>query len=67
MQDAYFEVDLAGNFTFFNDALCHDFGYSREELMGMNYRQYTDHDNAKKLSQAYHKVYTSGEPIKEHF
>jgi PAS domain S-box-containing protein/putative nucleotidyltransferase with HDIG domain len=67
MQDAYFEVDDAGNFTFFNDAMCHHFGYSREELMGMNYRQYTDHDNAKKLFQAYHKVYTSGEPIKEHF
>jgi PAS domain S-box-containing protein len=66
MQDAYFEVDLAGSFTFCNDAMCRDFGYSREELMGMNYRQYTDHDNAKKLFQAYQKIYTSGEPIKEH-
>ena len=65
MQDAYFEVDLAGNFTFFNDAVCRDFGYSKEELMGMNYRQYTDHDNARKLFQAYNKVYTSGKPLKE--
>ena len=48
MQDGYFEVDLAGNFTFFNDALCRILGYSKEELMGMNYRQYTDKENAKK-------------------
>jgi PAS domain S-box-containing protein/putative nucleotidyltransferase with HDIG domain len=67
MQDAYFEVDLAGNFTFFNDAMCHDFGYSKDELMGMNYRQYTDHGNAKILFQAYNKVYTSGESLKELF
>ena len=65
MEEAYFEVDLAGKVTFFNDAMCRHFGYSRDELMGMNYRQYTDQDNAEKLFQAYNKVYTSGEPLKE--
>jgi PAS domain S-box-containing protein len=63
-QEGYFEVDLAGNFTFFNDSMCRSFGYSREELMGMNYRQYTDKDNTKKAFQTFNKVYNTGESTK---
>ncbi len=63
IQEGYFEVDLSGNFTFFNDSLCRYFDCSREELMGMNYRQYTDNEHSKKLFQAFNKVYNSGEPI----
>ena len=62
IEEGYFEVDLAGNLTFFNDALCRVSGYSREELMGMNNRQYTDKEELKKVFQAYNKVYTTGEP-----
>jgi PAS domain S-box-containing protein len=64
IEDGYFEVDLKGNFTFFNDSICRMLGYSREELMGMNNRQYTDEENAKKLYQAFNKVYRNGEPAK---
>ncbi len=64
IEDGYFEVDLRGNFTFFNDSICRMLGYSREELMGMNNRQYTDEENAKKLYQAFNKVYRNGEPAK---
>ena len=62
MQEGYFEVDFAGNFTFFNDSLWRYFGYSKEELMGMNNRQYTDKENSKKLFQTFNKVYNTGEP-----
>ena len=64
IEDGYFEVDIAGNFTFFNDSLCQLLGYSKDELMGMNNRQYTDKENAKKLYQAFNKVYRTGEPTK---
>ena len=63
IQEGYFEVDLAGNFTFFNDSVCRILGYSKEELMGMNNRQYTDKETAKKVFQAFNKVYKTGEPI----
>ncbi len=63
--DAYYEVDLAGNFTFFNDAVCRVLGYSREELMGQNYRDHTDKETAKKVFQTYNKVYKTGKIIKE--
>ena len=65
IEDGYYEVDLAGNFTFFNSSLCLILGYSNEEMMGMNNRQYTDKEGAKKLFQAFNQVYKTGEPTKE--
>ncbi|MGD0168731.1 MAG: PAS domain S-box protein [Smithella sp.] len=65
IQEGYFEVDLAGNLTFFNDALCWFSGYSRDEVMGMNYRQYTDKEELERVFAAYYKVYKTGEPNKE--
>jgi PAS domain S-box-containing protein len=65
IEDGYYEVDLKGNFTFFNTSMCRIFGYPQEEMMGMNNRQYTDAENAKKLFQAFNKVYRTGEPTKE--
>ncbi len=66
IQEGYFEVDLAGNFTFFNDAVPRVLGYSREELIGMNNRLYTpDRETARKVFQAYHHVYQTGIPLKE--
>ncbi|GAG03215.1 unnamed protein product, partial [marine sediment metagenome] len=64
IEESYYEVDLAGNFTFFNDSLCRIHGYPKDELMGMNYRQYTDKEYAKKLYQTFNKVYTTGKPNK---
>jgi PAS domain S-box-containing protein len=61
IQEGYFEVDFAGNFTFFNDSLCRYFDYSREELMGMNYSQYTEKEHSKELFQTFNKVYSTGE------
>ena len=65
IQEGYFEIDLAGNFTFFNDSMRRLYGYSKEELMGMNYRQYADKEAAKKNFQAFNKIYTTGETIQE--
>ena len=64
IQDGYFEVDLAGNFTFINDVISRHLRYTRDELTGMNYRQYTDEENAKKLYQHYIGLYRTGQPIK---
>ena len=65
IEEGYFEVDLAGNLTFFNDTLCRVLGYPREELMGMNNRQYTEKEEFKKVFQAYNKIYKTGEPNRE--
>jgi diguanylate cyclase (GGDEF)-like protein/PAS domain S-box-containing protein len=62
IEDGYFEVDLAGNFTFFNPSLCRILGYPREEMPGMNNRVYMDAENAKKCFRAYNGVYVTGIP-----
>jgi PAS domain S-box-containing protein len=62
IQDGYYEVDLAGNFTFFNDSVCRAMGYSADELMGMNFRQYADPGRAPALYKAFNEVYRTGTP-----
>ena len=64
IEDGYYEVDLAGTLTFFNDSACKITGYSEHELMGMNNREYTDEENARKLYTEYNKVYETGIPTK---
>jgi PAS domain S-box-containing protein len=64
MQEGYHEVDLRGNFTFFNESTCRMLGYGREELSGMNNRQYADEENTRKVYQVYNRVYRTGEPVK---
>ncbi len=62
IEEGYFEVDLAGNLLFFTDRLCTFSGYSREELMGMNNRQFMTEQAAKKVYQVFNEVYRTGEP-----
>ena len=64
MEEGYYEVDLAGNFTFVNDAMCKIRGYSREELMGMSNREYMTEETAKEVFKAFSNVYTTGKPAK---
>ena len=64
VKEGYFEIDLAGNFTFINDSVCRILGYSRKELMGINSREFTDQDDVKEVFQAYNKVYKTEKPLK---
>jgi len=64
IEDGCFEVDIAGNFTFFNDSMCRILGYSKNELMGMNNRQYMDEETASRVYRTFNRVYSSGVPEK---
>jgi PAS domain S-box-containing protein len=64
MEEGYYEVDLAGNTTFVNDAMCNIHGYSRQEIIGKNNRDYTDTETAKKVSQEFREIYLTGKPGK---
>ncbi len=64
MEEAYYEVDLKGNLTFFNAAAVMNLGYADKLMMGLNFREYLDDENASRVFEAYHKVFLTGEPIK---
>lgn len=64
MEEAYYEVDLKGRFTFFSPSAVKNSGYTREELMGMSYKEYMTAESMGKMFEAYRHVYTTGETIK---
>jgi two-component system NtrC family sensor kinase len=64
MEEGYYEEDLAGKFTFVNDAMCRIFGYSRDELIGMHYSTYTPQEHIKTILEGYDRMYRTGQPLK---
>ncbi len=61
--DGFYEVDLHGNFKFFNDALCRIFGYPRKQIQNSNFRTFMDKDNAKIAYEAFNKIYRTGQGV----
>lgn len=66
MDEAYYETDLKGNLTFFNDALPRLMGYIKDELLGMNYRQYVPAAILLAHKAAFNEVYRTGVPCELH-
>ena len=62
MEEGFSELDLAGNLTFVNDAEAKMLGYSKEEIIGINYSRYTSKQTSKILYEVFHRVYKTGEP-----
>lgn len=62
MDEAYFELDKAGNITFFNRAALEMVGYSAKEFMGMNSRQYIPPEDYDRLFKIYNRIYRTGQP-----
>jgi PAS domain S-box-containing protein len=62
IQEGYYEVDLNGNCTFFNKALCRILGYEESEILGLNFRTYYPEDAQKHVINTFRAIYNSGEP-----
>jgi diguanylate cyclase (GGDEF)-like protein/PAS domain S-box-containing protein len=64
IEDAYYETDLKGNFTFANEACCRDLRYTMEELIGMNFSKVMVKDEVTNVFNNFNQVYRTGEPNK---
>lgn len=64
IEDGYYEVDLSGKTLFANDGIRKIFGYSREEVLLMDNRDYMTPENAAKIFKAFNEVYKTGIPAK---
>lgn len=63
IEDGYYEVDLAGNLTFFNESMRRIMGYDADELLGLNYRDYSDDENAHKAFLIFNDILRTGVPV----
>jgi PAS domain S-box-containing protein len=64
IEDGYYEVDLTGNITRFNDSMCNIMGYSKGELTGMNFRHFTIEGEIQKVFEAFNRAYSTRKPEK---
>ncbi|MDD5397512.1 MAG: PAS domain S-box protein [Dehalococcoidia bacterium] len=62
MEEAYYEIDVKGIITFVNEATARMYGFPREEMLGMSYKQFTPRDNWSKIVADYVRVFVSGVP-----
>ncbi len=60
IEEGYLEVDLKGNYTFVNDAMCRMVGKTREEVLNANYKSNYDPETAKKVFRIFNEVYRTG-------
>lgn len=63
INDAYFEVDILGNFTIVNSAMCNALGYGPEELIGTKYWKLMDKEVGKILQQAVEDLHKKDQTI----
>ncbi|MFX1279936.1 MAG: PAS domain S-box protein [Promethearchaeota archaeon] len=57
IKEGYYEVDLNGNYTYANEALCKFLGYSKDELLSKNYAITTDKKTKNLVYKTYNKVF----------
>lgn len=60
IEEGYFEVDLDGNLTFFNNAMCKILGYTAEELENKNKRDYTTAKTDRKIDRIFANILETG-------
>ncbi len=60
IEEGYYEVDIVGNHTFFNESFSRIVGYSKDELMGMNFKEYMDEMNVANVQNSFNKVLETG-------
>ena len=66
IEDGYYEIDLAGRFTFFNRSLSKIFGYNEDELTGINSWELMDSRGKQKTCHIFNQVYKTGASTRRH-
>ncbi|MGO9123125.1 MAG: PAS domain S-box protein [Desulfomonilaceae bacterium] len=64
IEEAYYEVDRAGYFTFLNDAAVQMLGYERDEILGKHYEQILNPDNGAQISEVFGAVSMTEKSVK---
>ena len=60
IEEPYYEVDLAGNFVLVSGAFCRLLGYTEQELVGRNMREFQGPEVTASIFRAFSDVYRTG-------
>ena len=63
IDEGVYEVDLQGNFTYFNNALCQVFGFPRDEIEGANFRKFMDEEHSRAAFEIFNEIFRAGKGI----
>lgn len=66
IDEVYYEVDSHGYFTFFNAAASLVFGYAHDELVGRNFTDFMDEENADMTFKVFRRAAKEGYSIRSH-
>ena len=62
--EGYYEVNLKGDFIFFNNAMQDILGFEKHEMLGMNNREFMEKETAAEVFNTFNKVFRTGKPSK---
>lgn len=65
INDGVYEVDIHGNFIYFNAGLCRAFGYAREEIQWQNFSRFMDEEHAQQAIEVFNQIYRTGTPVSD--
>jgi PAS domain S-box-containing protein len=57
IKEGYYETDLSGNLTFFNDALCEIWGIAPEDIRGVSFKKYIGAGSAARVQNAFNRAF----------
>jgi PAS domain S-box-containing protein len=60
IEDGYYELDLAGRFTFFNESIRKAVGYSEDELKRLDFREYVSPEYLQAAMNTFSEVFQTG-------
>ncbi len=61
--EGVYEVDIHGNFLYFNNSLCKIFGYEREEIQFRNFAKFMDEEHGARAFKTFNRIFETGHGI----
>lgn len=63
ISDGVYELDIHGNFTYFNNSLCRVVGFPREEIQWQNFSRFMDEAHGRAAFDVFNRIFKTGEGI----
>ncbi len=60
IEEGVYEVDLLGNFVYFNNSFCRVLGYPREEVQFQNFSKFMSPGYTKKAFETFNRIHQTG-------